>query len=106
MTPIDYEYLDTPTWLRERRALFLARHNHPPSSLQSGDYRLQLEMLADLFTEDYIWRWPKRIMDPRLWREQMMGTWEVHDESHVMTQAQYDAITRRAKRDENRFPIR
>jgi hypothetical protein len=32
----------------------------------------------------------------QVWPVQIMGTWEVHDESHVMTQEQYDAIARRA----------
>ncbi len=66
---IDYEDIDTPTWLRERSHLPL--------------FVIHLKLWQ---------RW----RDPKLWEQQMMGTWEVHDESHILSPSQFRKLHERA----------
>ena len=68
---IDYEDIDTPTWIRERAGL-------PPGVIERV-----------LWGTRGFW-----------WSLEAMGTWEVHDESAILTPSQFRKLHERASDQE------
>ena len=90
---IDYEDIDTPTWLREQRAAFFQRAAERQSRLLAGVNGLSPIPIADFFIERQIWK------SPNQFAREYQGTWEVHDESAVLTPKQFNAMQRRIAHD-------